>query len=184
VPLGLGAHLERWGVDTSAITELDWWEAASLDNLDLVCTPSRHFSGRGLGDRFATLWGSWVIMSDKEKLFFSGDTGYGPHFAEIGKRYGPFTLSLMECGQYDKRWADIHMMPEQTVQAAQDLKSKRFMPIHWGAFALAFHDWTDSVERAIRAAKAANVPVITPRIGQVIRPSGSTAATTSWWKKL
>jgi L-ascorbate metabolism protein UlaG (beta-lactamase superfamily) len=183
VPLGLGAHLERWGVKAAAITELDWWSTAQLGDIELICTPSRHFSGRRLGDRFATLWASWVIRTKKDRLFFSGDTGYGPHFAEIGKRYGPFDLSLMECGQYDRRWADIHMMPEQTVQAAQDLRSKRFIPIHWGAFTLAFHDWTDSVERALKAARKVNLPAVTPRIGQIVHLHGSSFPTTAWWKE-
>ncbi|HSX34551.1 MAG TPA: MBL fold metallo-hydrolase, partial [Candidatus Saccharimonadales bacterium] len=149
VPLGVAAHLQRWGVQTSQIVELDWWDSAPFEGLTLACTPARHFSGRGLNDRFKTLWCSWVIESPgtKTKLFFSGDTGYGPHFKQIGKKYGPFDLTLLECGQYDKRWANIHMQPEQTFTAFQDLRGKRLMPLHWGAFSLALHSWVDSVER-------------------------------------
>ncbi|HSX43622.1 MAG TPA: MBL fold metallo-hydrolase [Candidatus Saccharimonadales bacterium] len=181
VPLGVGAHLERWGVRHDAITELDWWDTAELDGLELVCAPARHFSGRRLGDRNATLWGSWIIQTPQERLFFSGDTGYGPHFAEIGKRYGPFDVTLMECGQYDRRWANVHMLPEQTVEAARELGSKLFVPIHWGAFVLAFHAWTEPVERALKAASKQALPVVTPRLGQVVRLRDGAQKTAAWW---
>ncbi len=113
VPLGVGAHLRTWGVAEEAIHELNWWDETQHDHLGLVFAPSQHFSGRGLTDRNTTLWGSWIIQGNEEKLYFSGDGGYGPHFAEIGERYGPFDLAMMECGQYDERWAQIHMMPEE-----------------------------------------------------------------------
>jgi L-ascorbate metabolism protein UlaG (beta-lactamase superfamily) len=182
VPLGVGAHLERWGIERTAITELDWWESAQLDGIELACTPSRHFSGRRFGDRNTTLWGSWVIKTGRDKVFFSGDTGYGPHFAEIGQKYGPFNLTLMECGQYDSRWANIHMLPEQTVKAARDLGSKLLVPIHWGSFVLAFHDWTEPVERALKAAADYRLPVATPRIGQVVTLRRAANATQPWWE--
>lgn len=182
VPLGVAAHLQKWGVKPSQITELDWWDEGSFGGLDLVCTPSRHFSGRTLTDRFDTLWCSWVIKSDKTKVFFSGDTGYGPHFKEIGSKYGPFDLTLLECGQYDKRWSTIHMMPEQTVQAHLDLKGKRMIPIHWGAFVLALHTWTDPVERVLKAGKKADAIILTPKLGQTLPFTSDQPLTSKWWK--
>jgi L-ascorbate metabolism protein UlaG (beta-lactamase superfamily) len=180
-PLGVGAHLERWGVAADRISEFDWWDETNFEGIRLVCTPSRHFSGRRIGDRSVTLWASWVITSGSRRLFFSGDTGYGPHFAEIGKRYGPFDLAFMECGQYDRRWENIHMMPEQTVKAAQELGSKLLLPIHWGAFVLAFHTWTDPVKRATNLAHSVGLAVVTPRLGQVIHMAKSVTPTEPWW---
>ncbi|WP_240676090.1 MBL fold metallo-hydrolase [Botryobacter ruber] len=165
VPLGLGAHLEAWGVPAKNITELDWWQEASYQGLTFVSTPARHFSGRGLTDRMETLWTSWVIRGRNDKLFFSGDTGYFDGFKEIGEKYGPFDLTMVECGQYNEMWSDIHMMPEQTVQAHLDLRGKLLMPIHWGAFRLALHPWTEPIERARASARAVGVPIATPVIG-------------------
>ena len=182
VPLGVDAHLIEWGIDTSKITALDWWETAKVNEVDLVFTPSRHFSGRGLGDRFSTLWGSWVLKGKKDNIFFSGDGGYGPHFKEIGDKHGPFDFSMIECGQYNKNWADIHMMPEESVQAAKDLKSSIMMPIHWGAFTLSLHDWTDPIERVIKAANDLEIPISTPMIGQPFNWKTEVIIST-WWTK-
>ncbi len=182
-PLGIGSHLQRWGVDASKITELDWWESTTLDDLQLVATPARHFSGRGLGDRNKTLWASWVIIGEKERIYFSGDSGYGPHFKQIGERYGPFDFAMMECGQYNERWEAIHMMPEQTIQASMDVKSKVMMPIHWSAFDLALHVWTDPVERAVKAAKIHEVNIITPQIGRRFSPNDNLLHE-HWWQGL
>ncbi len=180
VPLGVDAHLIEWGIDTSKITALDWWETAKLNDVNLVFTPSRHFSGRGLSDRAATLWGSWVIKGQKDNIFFSGDGGYGPHFKEIGKKHGPFDFSMMECGQYNKDWADIHMVPEESAQAAKDLNSSVMMPIHWGAFSLSLHSWTDPVERVIKAANELEIPISTPKIGEPMNWK-SEAVVFPWW---
>ncbi|MDB5261325.1 MAG: rane protein [Adhaeribacter sp.] len=124
VPLGIGAHLEVWGVPAAKITELQWWQEAELQGLKLISTPARHFSGRGLTDRMKTLWTSWVIQGKADSIFFSGDSGYFPGFKEIGDKYGPFDITLLECGQYNELWSNIHMMPEETVQAHLDLKGK------------------------------------------------------------
>ncbi|WP_236021397.1 MBL fold metallo-hydrolase [Algoriphagus oliviformis] len=183
VPLGVAAHFERWGVDKSAIQEFAWWEEAQIDSLRLAFTPSRHFSGRGLNDRFSTLWGSWVIQGAEENLYFSGDSGYGPHFSEIGEKYGPFDLAMMECGQYNENWADIHMAPEETAQAAADLNTKVFMPIHWGAFTLAMHTWTDPVERVQRKAEALDQAIVIPKIGSFIDLSSELKTRENWWVK-
>jgi L-ascorbate metabolism protein UlaG (beta-lactamase superfamily) len=168
VPLGLGSHLKRWGISEGNITELDWWQETTYNNLTLACTPTQHFSGRTLTDRAATLWGSWVVVSDAHRVFFSGDGGYNTHFKQIGKKYGPFDLTLLECGQYDPLWANVHMTPEQTVQAHLDLRGKLMIPIHWGAFVLALHTWTEPVARALAAAQKAKSIVITPRLGERI----------------
>ncbi|AJY77623.1 membrane protein [Paenibacillus beijingensis] len=182
VPLGVGAHLERWGIDRKNITELDWWEEAEFEGLTLASTPARHFSGRRLTGRDTTLWCSWVIKGEYNSLFFSGDSGYGPHFKQIGDKYGPFDLTLMECGQYDRRWSAIHMVPEETVQAHLDVKGKRMIPIHWGAFSLAMHAWTDPVERAVKAAKEKNAAICTPKIGETVVVGSGHYPSSAWWR--
>ncbi|AWW00832.1 MBL fold metallo-hydrolase [Arcticibacterium luteifluviistationis] len=183
VPLGLGSHLEKWGVSPEKIKEFDWWEEADFKGLKLACTPARHFSGRGIGDRFTTLWASWVIKGKEDNIYFSGDSGYGPHFKEIGQKYGPFNFSMMECGQYNERWDNIHMMPEETVQASIDIKAEQMMPIHWGAFTLALHPWQESVERATAAAEKMNVRMVLPQIGQTISINHKPLPNERWWEK-
>jgi len=183
-PLGVGAHLEAWGVDKHRIKELDWWQSIRFDQLNLVCTPAQHFSGRGkwFSDQASTLWCSWIIQSSEKNIFFSGDSGYGAHFKAIGDKYGPFDMALMECGQYNELWKEIHMMPEETIQAGVDIGAKAVMPIHWGAFKLAMHEWTDPVVRASDKAKQENMPVITPQIGEGIVLNGQLPVTSDWWK--
>lgn len=143
--LGVGAHLKHWGVNENQIRELDWWDSSKLDNLTFHACPSRHFSGRGITDRNCTQWASRVIEGKHHNIYFSGDSGYGPHFKEIGEKYGPFDFAMMECGQYNEAWEAIHMMPEQSVQAGIDLNAHLLMPIHWGAFSLSIHSWTEPV---------------------------------------
>ncbi|WPP49865.1 MBL fold metallo-hydrolase [Catalinimonas niigatensis] len=181
-PLGVGTHLEAWGVEKSKIHELNWWEEILHGQITFVCTPARHFSGRGLQDRNKTLWASWVIISAKDTIYFSGDSGYGPHFKEIGERYGPFAFAMMECGQYDTRWEAIHMLPEQTVQAALDVRADLIMPIHWGAFTLAMHSWTDPIERVTKQAQAMSVNIATPKIGEPIILNQTNFPNSSWWE--
>src|SRR5688572_8655574 len=182
VPLGVSAHLTAWGVDSSRITELDWWEKATLDDFTFICTPARHFSGRGLFDGFSTLWASWIVKTTTSNVYFSGDSGYGPHFKEIGDQYGPFDFVMLECGQYNMLWKDIHMMPEETVQAAIDLKGKLLMPIHWGAFTLAMHTWTDPINRVTASAHQKLVPITTPKIGEPVILQGPSFPRSIWWK--
>ncbi|SEO83875.1 MBL fold metallo-hydrolase [Paenibacillus sp. OV219] len=182
VPLGVGSRLRSWGIDPAQITEHDWWEELELFQLKLTCTPARHFSGRGLLDRNSTLWSSWVIAGERHKVFYSGDSGYGPHFKEIGERYGPFDLTLMECGQYDERWAAIHMMPEETVQAHLDVQGRLLIPVHWGAFTLAFHDWYDPIERAMKAAKERGVTLAAPHIGETVVAGSGVYPAAPWWR--
>jgi L-ascorbate metabolism protein UlaG (beta-lactamase superfamily) len=182
VPLGVAGHLVRWGVDPTIIQEHDWWDEFTFRGLTLASAPARHFSGRGLGGRDTSLWCSWVIISEKTRIFFSGDSGYGPHFKEIGSKYGPFDLTLMECGQYNERWAGIHMMPEETVQAHLDVQGKLMIPIHWGAFTLALHSWNDPVERAVKAAKLLGTAIATPRIGEPVSIGAAVYPSSTWWK--
>lgn len=182
VPMGVAAHFIEWGIPAEQIHELNWWEEIYLDSIKLAFTPSRHFSGRGLSDRNSTLWGSWVLTGKKDNIYFSGDGGYGPHFKEIGDKYGPFDFAMMECGQYNVNWNQIHMMPEETAQASVDVNTRIMMPIHWGAFTLSLHSWTDPVERVSVAAEKLNMPVLIPEIGSVtilndeLKPSS-----TKWW---
>ena len=185
VPLGVGAHLEKWGVQPEDIQEFDWWqEGKILSNIDIAFTPSRHFSGRGLTDRFSTLWGSWVIISNGKRIFFSGDSGYFPGFKKIGSKYGPFDITMMECGQYNEMWSEIHMMPEETVKAHKEVQGNIMVPIHWGKFNLALHTWKDPVNRAGEAAKSEGVKMYVPVIGNTFSLKDITVSETGWWKNL
>ena len=182
-PLGVGAHLEVWGVEKARIQELDWWQSISFDQFKLVCTPAQHFSGRGkwLSDRASTLWCSWIIKTPATSIFFSGDSGYGEHFKTIGAKYGPFDLALMECGQYNTLWKGIHMMPEETIQAGKDVDAKAVMPMHWGAFKLAMHEWNEPIERATKAAKLLDIPILSPIIGEELMINEQSELTNEWW---
>jgi len=181
MPLGMSAHFLRWGIGPEKLTELDWWESARMGNMEFIATPARHFSGRGISNRFKTLWASWVIRSDRHKLFFSGDGGYMDTFKEIGEKYGPFDLCMLECGQYNAQWPEIHMMPEESVQAHIDLQGKVMMPIHWGAFDLAPHPWIEPVTRAKVEADKRGVHMVTPVIGQRFVVS-DTIPSKKWWE--
>ncbi|WP_246160838.1 MBL fold metallo-hydrolase [Maribacter flavus] len=183
-PLGVGAHLVEWGVAEDRIKEMDWWDVTSFEGFSIKCVPAQHFSGRGLSDRGKTLWSGWVIKNDGANVFFSGDSGYGGHFTEIGEKYGPFDFAMLECGQYNKLWHEIHMMPEETAQAGVDVKAKVIMPIHWGAFKLAMHPWTDPVIRVSDKAKELNLPIVTPKIGEFIYLAEPTSNGGVWWKNV
>lgn len=183
VPLGVGAHLEHWGVPASAITEKDWWERVDAGKVRLTLVPSRHFSGRGMTNRFSTLWGSWVMESGGKKIYFGADSGYSPTFKEVGERFGPFDLAMLECGAYNERWANIHMKPEETAQAALDVKARVLMPVHWAKFSLALHPWKEPVERLTVRAEELGVPLLTPRIGAIV-VDADPAASEPWWEPL
>lgn len=180
VPLGLGAHLEYWGVAPERIIELDWWERTSVGGVELVATPARHFSGRSINDRDATLWAGWAILGQTRRVFFSGDSGMFPGFAEIGARLGPFDVTMMETGAYNADWPDVHMGPEQAVEAHRMVRGVLMLPIHWGTFNLAFHGWTEPVERLLVAAERVGVQVAIPRPGESISPA-SPPGVERWW---
>lgn len=183
VPLGIGGHLRRWGVDREKIEELDWWDEVSFGNLIFELVPSRHFSGRTPFDRNKTLWGSWVIRGKTANIFFGGDSGYHRVYKEIGEKYGPFDLTMLDCGQYNELWADMHMTPEETIRAHLDLKGKLLLPIHWGAFILSPHPWNEPIERVLKQAAKMKVRVTTPKIGESVVP-GVEEPRGVWWKKL
>lgn len=181
VPLGVGSHLEAWGVRPDKIHECDWWERVERDGISFTATPTRHFSGRGPFDRFKTLWAAFVIEGAGKRLFFGGDSGYDQGFEEIGARLGPFDLTFLECGAYSPYWPNIHMVPEDTVRAHADLKGKVLIPIHWARFNLSVHDWTEPVERLLAQASKDGVAVVTPMIGQAYDLDGA-LETPRWWK--
>jgi len=181
VPHGVSAHLIRWGVEKEKITELNWWDETEFQGLTIALTPSKHFSGRGLLNRNTTLWGGWVILGKHTRFYTSGDGGYDEHFKEIGKKYGPFDITLMEGGQYDRRWSGIHMTPEQSVQAHKDVKGKNMMLIHWGAFTLAYHGWKEPIERALKEAEKKGANMVAPAIGETILLNGQYSLPESFW---
>ena len=179
VPLGVRAHLLRWGISDKKITELDWFEEAEFGGNSLVFTPSKHFGGRKPGVRNDTLWGSWVIRTPELKAFFSGDGGYSPDYKMIGEKYGPFDMAFMEDGAYSIYWPEIHMLPEESVQASVDINTRHVMPIHWAKFDLSFHDWNDPVIRFTQAAKSTDLKVATPYIGETF--SLDALPDKRWW---
>jgi len=183
VPLGVGAHLEYWGIAASRIVELDWWQEHALGGLRLVATPARHFSGRSVtfADRDATLWAGWALLGPEHRVYYSGDTAMFPGFDEIGARLGPFDATLIESGAYSALWADVHLGPEQAVQAHQMVRGRVMIPVHWGLFDLALHGWTEPIERVLAAAREASVNVITPRPGSSVDLAANPSGTPRWW---
>jgi L-ascorbate metabolism protein UlaG (beta-lactamase superfamily) len=182
VPLGVGAHLRAWGVPAERVIELDWDEHTTLGDLTLTCTPARHFSGRFL-TRNQTLWASWVIAGPTHRVYFGGDSGYTGSFAAIGAEHGPFDATLLPIGAYNTAWPDVHMNPEEAVQAHLDLNASAsglLVPIHWGTFRLAPHRWAEPVERLLAAADAAGVSTAVPKPGGRVQPGA--AAPRAWWR--
>ena len=167
-PLGVGAHLEHWGFKESLITEFDWWDTHFYTNdIEIISAPARHYAGRSIV-RSKMLWCSFILKTNTHSIYLGGDSGYDTHFKHIGEKFGPFDIALLECGQYHTSWPNIHMTPEQTVQASIDLNAKILFPIHWGKFALALHDWDEPIKRALKKAEELHVSVTTPLIGEVI----------------
>jgi L-ascorbate metabolism protein UlaG (beta-lactamase superfamily) len=195
VPLGVKKHLVKWGVSPERVAEMDWWDELNFTyrqgedrrELTIAATPSRHFSGRSLWDRDESLWASWVFIGPRTRVYFSGDTGYGRHFKWIGDKYGPFDLTLMENGQYNERWKDSHMFPEEAVQGHLDVRGQYMIPIHWGVFDLSLHNWWEPVTRASKAAQERGVLLWTPKMGESLHLNKSTQGptyvpeTTEWW---
>jgi L-ascorbate metabolism protein UlaG (beta-lactamase superfamily) len=186
VPLGIGAHLSKWGVPTKQILERDWWQDTPLPGgVRIVATPARHFNGRGLPWRTGALWTSWSIVGPKHRAFFSGDTGPTESLREIASRLGPFDVAMFEIGQYNQAWGDIHLGPEGALEAHARLGAKVLIPIHWSTFILAYHDWSEPAETLVKLAAKSGAAVLTPRLGEPVEPAASTLpATTPWWRAL
>ena len=183
-PLGVGAHLEAWGVPRERIVELDWWESRSFGDLTLRAVPARHASGRELFlDDGAKLWTGYAFLGARHRVYYSGDTGLCSCLRTIGERLGPFDLAMIEIGQYDQAWPDWHLGPEQAIEANRRVRGAVMLPVHWGLFALASHGWTEPIERTVAAARQAGTVVITPRPGQSVEPTVERPQE-RWWPAL
>jgi L-ascorbate metabolism protein UlaG (beta-lactamase superfamily) len=181
VPMGVGADLVYWGFDPKKIIELNWSQSVTLPGgLRITATPAQHRSNRSYANENKTLWASYVIQANQYRLFYSGDSGYGPLFKQIGQQYGPFDLALLECGQYSPNWPWTHLQLGQTAQAAVDLQACLIQPIHWGKFVEANHPWNEPIEKLLPAAEKLGVEVNIPRIGEPYT-LGDTLRTKVWW---
>lgn len=189
--LGVGSHLQYWGIDPAIITELGWWDnrlfaedtsissVESTSPIEFIAAPARHFSGRSF-IRNKTLWSSFILKTPEYRIYIGGDSGYDTHFKTIGEKYGPFDIALLEAGQYNIAWPQIHMMPEETVQAAVDLKAKILLPVHWGKFSISLHPWDEPIRRVMAKAQELNVKVTTPLIGEPVILNNS-YPDKEWW---
>jgi L-ascorbate metabolism protein UlaG (beta-lactamase superfamily) len=179
----VGARLREWGVPADRIEEFDWWQEGKWGDVVLTATPAQHFSGRTLWDRNRTLWASWLLRSGNERIYYSGDTGYFPGFKEIGARLGPIDIALMENGAYDSYWPTVHMTPEETVQAFQDVGARTLYLVHNSTFDLAFHGWREPLERVATLAQQRGMNLATPEIGEVLT-LGKPRENRKWWEGL
>ncbi len=182
--LGVGEHFEAWGYKKELIVELDWNENIDLGaNFMVNTTSARHFSGRGFS-RNKSLWLSYVLQTPTIKIFLGGDSGYDSHFAEIGDKFGPFDLAILENGQYDYKWKYIHMLPDEILKAAQGLKAKSILPVHSGKFALANHSWDEPLEMIVQNSDHGNLNVITPKIGEQVSLKDASQKFEYWWRNV
>ena len=181
-PLGVGDILVDWGVPAAKVRQLDWWQGIDIDGIRLVATPAQHFSGRGLFNKNQTQWASWVILAADQRVFFSGDTGYFNGFKQIGEKYGPFDMTLLETGAYNANWPEVHMHPEESIQAHIDLKGRYLLPIHNGTFDLSMHSWHDPFDRIVTLGKAQGIPVVTPVMGVAVS-THNTNIVRQWWQE-
>ncbi|WP_137905531.1 MBL fold metallo-hydrolase [Chryseobacterium sp. 2VB] len=182
IPLGVGAHLERWGYPESKLIEEEWGTEVALKNdIKIVFTPARHFSGRKVRQN-DTLWSSYVLITPTKKIFLGGDSGYDSHFKAIGEQYGPFDYAVLENGQYGEAWRYIHTLPEDVIQAAIDLKAQRIIPVHAAKFALALHPWNEPLEKITTLGKEKQLNILTPMIGEVVDLNQSEQKFTAWWE--
>ena len=179
--LGVGSHLEYWGINMSKVTELDWYGSTEIDGMKFISQPARHFSGRGF-TRSKTLWASFILKTKNCSIYIGGDSGYDTFFKEIGEKHGPFQLAILESGQYNEAWHSIHMMPEETVQASLDVKAQRLFPVHWGKFSLSLHPWNEPIERVMKKAEELKVDVAMPMIGEPVIV-GEKYTTRAWWRE-
>jgi L-ascorbate metabolism protein UlaG (beta-lactamase superfamily) len=180
--LGVDAHLKHWGIPAEKITTLDWHQEFSLEGLKFTAAPARHFSGRKF-KRGNTLWSSFILKTATQQIYLGGDSGYDEHFKLLGEQYGVFDLAILECGQYGRDWPNIHMLPEEMMKAAGELNAKKLIPVHWGKFSLAFHPWTEPVERALKAGENTTIDIYTPQIGEVLLFNQANQ-TKKWWREM
>ncbi|OTG87092.1 hypothetical protein B9T31_05665 [Acinetobacter sp. ANC 4558] len=181
VPLGLDKTLEKWGVASQNIIALDWWQDYQLDQVKITATEAHHASGRGLRDTNQSLWAGWIIQDTQQTIFYSGDNGYGIHYAEVGRRFPAIDLAFLENGQYDEKWSAIHMSPAQTAQAAKDIGAKAVVPVHWGAYSMALHHWNESVIQSVPLMQSYGIHTLTPEMGQIFTTE---TQTTQWYKTI
>lgn len=181
--VGVGAHFEAWGYGKETVFEGDWYSVLEgKGGFAIHILPARHFSGRSL-TRNKTLWAGFALVTPERRIFFSGDSGYGKHFAEIGARFGGFDLAMLDCGQYDENWRYVHMMPEDTAQAAEDLRARALLPGHVGKFAIAYHTWDDPFKRIVAASRGKQYRLLLPLIGEpVALPIASDGESLRWWE--
>lgn len=180
--LGVGAYFEEWGFEKKQIFEEDWFGEIPLqEDFSVYVLPAQHFSGRMLKQN-QTLWASFAIVTKDHQIFYSGDGGYGNHFKEIGERFGSFDLAIMENGQYNKDWAKIHMMPEETAQAAEDIHAKTLLPAHAGKFALSKHAWDEPFQRIVAASEGKSYRLLTPKIGEIVEVDNDKQQFSYWWE--
>ncbi|MET0384397.1 MAG: MBL fold metallo-hydrolase [Polyangiales bacterium] len=184
VPLGMRAHLLLWGVPNGQINEHDWWQGVPLPGaVELIAVPSRHFNGRGRPGGVGALWTSWTLIGPEHRVFFSGDTGPSQDMREIAALQGPFDVALLEIGQWDASWGDIHLGPTAALEAARTLHARRLLPIHWATFELAFHAWSEPAETLLREAGPRGMALVMPMLGEPVEPTLGEAGST-WWRNL
>jgi L-ascorbate metabolism protein UlaG (beta-lactamase superfamily) len=181
--LGVGAHLQAWGVPPERVVELDWWEGVEVRGVTITAAPSQHFSGRRVAGRNETLWSSFVLRGPRHAVFFSGDTGLTPEYEEICARLGPFDLVMLEVGAFHPAWGDIHLGPENALEALRLLGGGLFLPVHWGTFNLAIHAWDEPAEVLARLAPERGVQLVMPRLGEVVEPSRFERLD-PWWRSV
>lgn len=181
VPLGIGATLRGWGIKNENITELGWGDKFSKNNINIIAETAVHYSGRVLKDRNKTLWNSYIVKSPNKKIYWSGDSGYGMHFKEIGEKYGPFDLAAIEIDGWNTGWPNTHMFPQEVIKATKELGAKKLLPLHWGVFDLALHPWHESIDMIFDENKNTNIQILTPIMGEKI--DSSTSTTKQWWKE-
>lgn len=180
VPLGVGAALRGWGVDKDRITELGWRDIFEKDGLKIIAAEGVHYSGRSPFDRNKTLWNSYILQSGNKNIFWAGDTGYGKHFADLGKEFGPFDFFAVEIDGWNTGWPNTHLFPAEVIRAAQDLNVKTILPLHWAVFDLALHPWHESIDMVVEQAEGTGIKILTPKIGEKITPDSKTS---HWWKE-
>ncbi len=182
--LGVGAHLEAWGVPPARITELEWWESYELRGLRVTAAPSQHFSGRTIKTRNSTLWSSFVVRTERHAVFFSGDTGLTSEYAQIRERLGPFDLLMLEVGGWDPAWGDMHLGPRHALKAAELLGNGVFLPVHWATFSLAMHAWDEPAETLLELSTTSAAQLVMPMLGEPFEPGLVSQRIVPWWREV